>query len=504
MSDREFRFSVSIKKGNKTIVEIDEYSISEGTITFLFGESGIGKSIINKAIYGLLDPADLDITINEVSYNEYLKTDFLAQLRQNSFFVFQEPSTHLNPLMRIDEQLHEGSIADKKYETGILKQLWDGADISDIEPILNIFPKPYRPSGGEKQRFLLAMAFKKISLMLSEGSPNENSYYVFDEPTGSLDNHFRNIFIKLLLESFKQQAFTIVLITHDYSMISHIYEHYASLRKSIEFKELTLSNDELHLRYFEPDLYQEWVKTQHKKRKELIQKGNKKVFSIESGVRIFGRELVISNDPAGKRKTALDIYEGNLYYLKARSGVGKTTLVKIMMGLLKAEKVVMHFKTMKVDEKTPLHFWKKYVYGRFMTMVFQHADEALNLNSSVQETFFGLPTQPKITSKNVTPILEELFDQDVDEHFLMKKVDELSGGQKQRLNLLRSLSLDTDIVILDEPTNGLDFETSKKVIDMVRKKQQEGKGILIISHYEEFFNAIIPEENIYYLHAKEK
>ena len=50
-----------------------------------------------------------------------------------------------------------------------------------------------------------------------------------------------------------------------------------------------------------------------------------------------------------------------------------------------------------------------------------------------------------------------------------------SGGQKQRLNLLRTLILDTDLIILDEPLNGLDFQSIRKIMNILQEKQQEGK-----------------------------
>lgn len=135
-------------------------------------------------------------------------------------------------------------------------------------------------------------------------------------------------------------------------------------------------------------------------------------------------------------------------------------------------------------------------------MVFQHADEALNPRSTVAETFRGLPTRKRVTLKNIRQTLAELFEDEITEDFLNKEVRVLSGGQKQRLNLLRSLFLDTDIVILDEPLNGLDFESTTRVVSMLREKQQASKSILLISHNEEIFETLIPHQYTYYLRAE--
>jgi putative ABC transport system ATP-binding protein len=95
--------------------------------------------------------------------------------------------------------------------------------------------------------------------------------------------------------------------------------------------------------------------------------------------------------------------------------------------------------------------------------------------------------------------LHELFEPDMADEILEREVSNLSGGQKQRLNLLRGLSLETGLIILDEPLNGLDFESSIRVLDLLRERQQRGNSILVISHNEEIFDSQVGDEGIYYL-----
>jgi len=95
--------------------------------------------------------------------------------------------------------------------------------------------------------------------------------------------------------------------------------------------------------------------------------------------------------------------------------------------------------------------------------------------------------------------LEELFEGGVTEAFLAKKVKFLSGGQKQRLNLLRTIILHPDLIILDEPLNGLDFDSVRKVIDMLEEKRKAGSALLMISHNEEIFDALVDADHCYYL-----
>ena len=92
-----------------------------------------------------------------------------------------------------------------------------------------------------------------------EGTSSSN-LFVFDEPTGSLDNHFRNLFIDLLLEKFVQKPFTSLFITHDYSIISQIMHKHKDVLKHVDFKELTrIQSGKVTLDYFSPEKYVAWL-----------------------------------------------------------------------------------------------------------------------------------------------------------------------------------------------------------------------------------------------------
>jgi ABC-type dipeptide/oligopeptide/nickel transport system ATPase subunit len=172
----------------------------------------------------------------------------------------------------------------------------------------------------------------------------------------------------------------------------------------------------------------------------------------------------------------LKIYPGEAVYLKAGSGAGKTTVAKIIMGLQRADYVRMQMGRLLFKEDTTGHLWKRKIWAKRMTMVFQHADEALNLNGKVKDIFRGLPMAKR---KNKAFLIE--------------------GGQKQRLNLIRALILNTDILILDEPFNGLDFLTLQKILSLLQERQKTGKSFLLISHNEEIIDRMVPPERIYYL-----
>ena len=349
-----------------------------------------------------------------------------------------------------------------------------------------------------KQRMLAAMLLKKIELFNPESGENYN-LFVFDEPSGNLDNYYRDLMVDYIFELYIKKQITSLFITHDYSLISRVTEKYHSIRDKIYFREL-IKKDKLQLRDFKPSEYLGWVEGQRlKSRKTETNRAKYPVLRLGSGIDVFGRKLGFASNNVDRNLTSLQLYPGRITYLKAPSGLGKTTVAKIITGLLKSEKFNLKIGELELNETTPQAYWKKNIWGKRVSLVFQHADESLNLNAKVKEAFNGLPLQNQLTIKEIQEFLYYNFELNPTEAFLNKKIRFLSGGQKQKINLGRSFLLDTDILILDEPINGMDLHSIKSFIKLLEKKRKEGKAILLISHNEEIFDAIVHPRDIVYL-----
>jgi peptide/nickel transport system ATP-binding protein len=494
-------FDIQVVADGKLIADIHDFALQRDRITFLLGESGIGKSLLSRGLYGLLDPAELTVMVNGRPYSEYMRGREVREIQRHGFFVFQEPSSHLNPLMTLRDQIREGSLAGATDEPEVLRALWEGSTKRDLDSILEVYPKPYRPSGGEKQRILLAMALEKIDMLPPAAERAPETLFVFDEPSGSLDNHYRDLFLTLLFDRFRRRPFTALVITHDYSMISEIIGSNRDILENITFRQLVRGGGRLELRDFQPGTYTGWI--DGLKRSAVPAKSGPDqppVLTIEDRLEVYGRRLSITRDAQGTEPARLTVRPGTMVYLKAPSGTGKTTLVKRVMGLITGGQIRASVKDIPITGATPRKFWQEQIWGKKMTMVFQHADEALNLHSTMRETLLGLPTRRPQTAEAIVALAGELFDADEIQDLLGKKVRMLSGGQKQRLNLLRSLALDTELLILDEPLNGLDFDSCTKVIRMLDRKMRSGMGLLVISHNEEIFD-VLAGSNVYYLHC---
>ena len=493
-------FDITVRAGRRTLVDVQSFLLEEGRVTILFGESGIGKSLIGKSLFGIVDEETLRVRINGEPYDRFRARPETRAWRKNGFFVFQEPSSHLNPLMTLGEQIREGDLADTPAPAEILQELWNDPQARPVRSLLPVYPTPYRPSGGEKQRILAGMAFEKMDLR-AKGRDSGGGLFVFDEPTGSLDREARDLFLDRLMDRFRRQPATVLLITHDYSMIGHLRRGHADVQGALRFLELTRTNGRVRVDEFAPGRYLDWLAARKPLRTPAA--AGRPLLTVESGIEVFGRSFRFERGSAAGTPEDLHVYPGDLVYLKAGSGVGKTTIVKIIMGLQVAEHFRMMIEGVRLGEVSPKRFWRDVLWGKKLTMAFQHADEALNPHATVDQTLSILPSPALRTSEGRMRVLRLLFDDHAIASLRSKKVWQLSGGQKQRLNLLRAFSLSTPLVILDEPLNALDFGSIGRVLDLMEEHRRGGHAILLISHNEDIFDAVAAPERVYRLVASE-
>ncbi len=475
------KFSVEILLDDLRKIEIRNLEFENGKINFVFGESGVGKTLISQAALGLLDEKQFKIKINGETYSQYLSALGVSEMIKRSFYVFQEPSAHLSPVMKISEQLNEGKIKEPQEKAQIAKNIFPHLTKKEINRLFDVYPEPYRPSGGEKQRVLNLMAFFAMDKL--SFSTAWNSLFVFDEPTGHLDVPLRNAVLSELVRIFVKDKPTVVFITHDYSIVSFIGGKFPDLKDFFNYSEIYADGETLAQRKFLPDEYLKWISSV-----ELLKtKPRKTVLKIKKRIEVYGKTLAFLNE--NKTETDAVLREGEIIYVKAPSGTGKTTLAKILLGLESAN-FEAEIDGIKLNGKTSTRVYKKLIYGKRLAIAFQHADEALNQNATVREIFEALEN---IDSGSLRKSFELLFGEPL-ENFSGKKIKNLSGGQKQKINVLRALSVNAKVTILDEPLNGMDLESVKRTILLLQNHIKNGNSIILISHNEDVFDKIIPNK----------
>ena len=204
-------------KGIVKAVDGISYTLSEGEVLGVVGESGCGKSINAMSILNLLERPGV-IERGSIKYQgEELvgaSDKKLRSIRGNEIsMIFQEPMTSLNPVFRISEQLIEPLMLHRKMPKQAAEQLavelLQTVGIPRAEKVVKDYP--HQLSGGMRQRVMIAMALACKPKIL-----------IADEPTTALDVTIQAQILKLMtgLQEITQTA--IMLITHDLGVVAQM------------------------------------------------------------------------------------------------------------------------------------------------------------------------------------------------------------------------------------------------------------------------------------------
>lgn len=168
-------------------------------------------------------------------------------------------------------------------------------------------------------------------------------------------------------------------------------------------------------------------------------------------------------DTAVFKGFSAEFEDGSVTCIMGSSGIGKTTLLRILMGLEDYD----DGRITGIENKT-------------MAAVFQEDRLCENLTVSANIRMTGGKDEKGISEQEVVKYLEIIGMKNM----AGKQVSELSGGMKRRVAILRAVLADRDIVFFDEPLKGLDQETEKKVMETI-VPLLSGKTVLWVTHRED-------------------
>ncbi|ASE36657.1 MULTISPECIES: energy-coupling factor transporter ATPase [Staphylococcus] len=173
--------------------------------------------------------------------------------------------------------------------------------------------------------------------------------------------------------------------------------------------------------------------------------------------------------------------EGKYYAIIGHTGSGKSTLIQHINGLLKPTKGSVDVNGTRITAKTKdkaLRDIRKHV-----GMVFQFPESQLFEDNVEREIRFG-PQNFKMDQEEVLKRAKALFKEfGFQEDIMARSPFQMSGGQMRKIALTSILAMDPNVIILDEPTAGLDPHSKLQVMQLIKRLQkEEGKTIILISH----------------------
>lgn len=179
------------------------------------------------------------------------------------------------------------------------------------------------------------------------------------------------------------------------------------------------------------------------------------------------------------------VHRGEIVALLGPNGCGKTTLMRIMNGLEFADSGTVMFEGERVDRALAKDELAANRLHQRMGYVFQNADDQLFCPSVEEEAAFG-PAQMGLP--------EEEVDRRVADALALFNISDLaplapyrlSGGQKKRVTLAAIVSMNPDVLVLDEPTNGLDEDSADSVTAFLVSYAKAGKTVVVSTHHRDF------------------
>ncbi|MPW25489.1 ATP-binding cassette domain-containing protein [Alkalibaculum sp. M08DMB] len=192
---------------------------------------------------------------------------------------------------------------------------------------------------------------------------------------------------------------------------------------------------------------------------------------------------------SGVRDIQIDIKNGECILLCGRSGCGKTTITKLINGLIPhfitgKKTNVAYVNGQSVDEM-PI-----YELSKSVASVFQNPKtQFFNLDAE-SEIVFSLENQG-IALDLIDKILRQTVNQLRIHHLLKKSMLQMSGGEKQIIAFACAYASQAEIIVLDEPSANLDLQTMKIIGDIISKLKNQGKTIIIAEHRISYLISVV-------------
>ena len=184
---------------------------------------------------------------------------------------------------------------------------------------------------------------------------------------------------------------------------------------------------------------------------------------------------------------SLEIYAEELIFFTGPNGCGKSTLFKLLNGLIFPTKGEYYFDNKKIDKNTLQDNISAKSFHKRIGYIFQNPDVQLFNATVYDEIAFG-PRQMNLDEDIIHQRVNELLIYLNIQHLQDRPPYHLSGGEQKKVALAAILALNPDVLMIDEPLNGLDNKTRQWVKDFLLNFIKANKTILISTHEQELLS----------------
>lgn len=442
--------------------------IEEGEIHAIMGENGAGKSTLIKIIGGAVVPSEGQIIIGGNTFS-FLTPSAAAE--NGVGVIYQEfnlvPSLSVAENVCLGNKLGHRFHKDKKQMKEVTDKVLKNLGL-DIDPETMVS----QLSTGQQQMVEIAKQMVKSVKVL-----------ILDEPTASLSLAETKNLLEMVMQ-LKKKGVTILYISHRLEEVFETADRVSVFRdgKYIETREMkdTTRKDLIRLMVGR-EIGDEYPKRETKPEKEIV---------LE----------VKSLNGQGDRDISFSLHKGEILGVAGLVGSGRTEMAKMLYGYLRKESGEMWIHGRKCQISSPR---KAISLGiglipedRKREGVF--IDYAIDWNipiMSVKKVSNGLFLDRKKMQKVVDGYIDKL---NIVTPSSRQAVRNLSGGNQQKVVLAKTLATDADILIMDEPTRGIDVGAKQEIYRLMNELVAQGKSIIVISSEMEEIMGISDRIMIFY------
>lgn len=181
----------------------------------------------------------------------------------------------------------------------------------------------------------------------------------------------------------------------------------------------------------------------------------------------------------------LEVNEGDFVIIKGDNGCGKSTLLNIINGLAFPEIGTYIFDGEEISQKSMKNQKFSKAFHQKIGYVFQNTDVQLFCSSVYDELAFA-PRQMGLTEVEISQRVNDIISLLNIEHLKERAPFNLSMGEKKKVALGSVLTMNPQVLILDEPMNFLDKKSREWILDFLTQMKEIGKTIIIVSHTDHF------------------
>ena len=428
-------------------------SLHKSQVIAMIGGNGAGNSTLMKIIMGIYSPDKGEVFIN----GEEIKTfKSSVALDKGVYLVPQEPL--LFPNMTAEENILIGMPGDKKKNREKLI-----GQIKELGWKINL---------GRKAA-LLSIADQQLIEVL-RGLLRESKILILDEPTSSLTfNEIKSLFETI--ENLKNKGIGIIYITHRLDEVFDIATDVVILKDGVITGSGPVSE------FTKDDLIRNLLPKEIREQKTDIM--TEKIKDREKTARNEEPVLTVKNLTGyGFSNVSFKLFQGEILGIAGVVGAGRTELAEAIFGI---EEVVSGEVYLGVEKITGLPTGQVVKRGLNYVPEDRHANGIFNLTNivwnitsaslnNVCRIFIRYGEEIEVANRYIDDFRIKVTDNE-------QKLGALSGGNQQKCVIARTLASNPKVVILDEPTRGIDAAARADVYRIIQKLKDEGLAVILIS-----------------------